>query len=164
MSELRAMLLQLWKNNMHSAKMTAVILCQMCNWFCAPGHSRALTQTEVKHVLVKLHKRLSCLLGKLSPSVALLLTAPILYCLVHTASSFSFSVSFCLSSSFLLSSPNTLSPPSLYSMYPHSWAEPSWASLAHLLTVIVTALIKTPFGGWELNFILGRTGTTCVSF
>lgn len=30
----------------------------MCNWFCAPGCAGVLTQAQVKHVLVKLHKRL----------------------------------------------------------------------------------------------------------
>lgn len=100
----------------------------MCNWFCAPCRAGVLTQAQVKHILVKLHKRLSCLLGKLSPSVALLLTAPIRRCLIHTVSSLSLphNHSLCLSPSFLHSL--SLSVPSFLVQYVPT--QPSRAKLS----------------------------------
>lgn len=151
------------ENNIHNANKSEekFSVCPVQNWFCALGHAELLTQTKVKHVPVKLHKRLSCLSGKLSPSVALLLTASILWCLVHTlcppSLSLSHRVVLCHSSSF----PNTPTPVCTVCALT---AQLSWAGQSRLLTVIVTVLIKTLFGGWELNFILGRSDTTCVSF
>lgn len=93
----------------------------MWNWFSALGRAGVLTQAQVKHVLVKLRKRLSCLSGKLSPSVVLLQTVSILWCLVHTLCPPSLSLS--RSPSFvLLPTP----PPSLYSTSAHSRVELSW--------------------------------------
>lgn len=93
----------------------------MWNWFGALGRAGVLNQAQVKHVLVKLHKRLSCLSGKLSPSVVLLQTVSILWCLVHTPCPPSLSLS-CSTSLVLL----PRCPTSLYSTYAHSRVELSW--------------------------------------
>lgn len=78
----------------------SVILClsNVLLILCARLCRGAKIQAQVKHVLVKLHKRL-LLFCKLSPSVALLLTASVFCCLVHTVSSLSLTP--CLSTSFL---------------------------------------------------------------
>lgn len=89
----------------------------MWNGLSAPGRAGVLTQAQVKHILVKLHKRLSCLSGKLSPSVVLLQTVSILWCLVHIPCPLSLSP---------LSAPSAPHPPSLYSTYAHSRVELSW--------------------------------------
>lgn len=87
------------ENNTHNAKKSEekFSVCPLWNWFSALGCAGVLNQAQVKHILVKLCKRLSCLSGKLSPSVILLHTVSILWCLVHTLSPPSLSLSRSLS-------------------------------------------------------------------